>query len=69
MRSLLRKAALVVLLVGVNLVVSARESTAADYKNQICQYKRASWGCYQGCTDWPMTSCGDPWCAPNDGCP
>ncbi len=71
MQSLLRRASLVALLVGLNLVVRTRESAAAETGWQHCQWMRAWWGCYQGCVTFIFTSCGnDPcWLDYQTGCP
>jgi hypothetical protein len=70
MRNLLRKASLVALLVGVNLVVGARESTGEQVPLiQHCQWMRAGWGCYEGCRTWYLTNCGQEPCFEGSGCP
>ena len=71
MQSLLRRASLIALLVGVNLVVSSHES-AAELAWQHCQWiSTGNGGCAQGCTAMIFANCGDSpcWLDYEGGCP
>lgn len=73
MKNLLRRASLVALLVGVNLVVGSRSSAGAGiWDSQHCQWRRTGLGgCVEGCVTQILWSCGwDPcWLDYSGGCP
>lgn len=69
MTKLLRRAALLALLVAANLVAVPRES-AATRIDQHCQWMKSSQGsCVQGCTSAILSSCGLDPCWTTIDCP